>query len=422
MTRYYEHISSVKNEGTHISRYDWIGGSRDYQGYLIISDFKLSFYFDQKVNDTKLEEILQPYPKSNFLTIYIHNPEAAYRQIIDMFTREHKDSKGSKVSAENYYPRIESIIKVKSNYIYRDMLLDFIWNLFYRNNFEETKQMRLLKSFILSDKLLSGIKHKLFYSEYILRHDPYDIERRANKSVTPFILKTLNDKLENEYIINYWIYLLDDKNEVFMSPKEGWFKSREEELNTVLDSIYTKKLQNVEDLETLSFKLSVKRRSFKLIRKILSHGEHWRQKLKNSIPDIFLPRLVMGIMFGWVLIITDGEKFKMFNEEDRVSLSHHLLSHFSLLLLILGVFLFIFLYRESRKVAPSEDRKKIIGRNIIITIFGFSYSWLVCKVIVSFKIIHLNNHCDAIGLSLMAFYIGFFFQLLLQDKSTTESL
>ncbi|MCC6447704.1 MAG: hypothetical protein IT215_03365, partial [Chitinophagaceae bacterium] len=141
MTRYYEHISSVISDGTHISRYDWQGGNNNYQGYLIITDFKLSFYFDDKVNNAKLEEILQPDPKYNFLTIYIHNPEAAYRKIIDMFSKEHKVSEELKdFSTKNYYPRIESTIKVNSNYIYRDMLLDFIWDLFYRNNFAETKQ------------------------------------------------------------------------------------------------------------------------------------------------------------------------------------------------------------------------------------------------------------------------------------------
>ena len=423
MTRYYKHKESVEFEGEYISCYDWLGECEAHRGRIIITEHKLIFYFNKINTASSLVEMLQPDPNFNFLTIHYQQPKGAYRNIKKIFSEKSEGEESGinkKINAIVYRPRTTNQKETETTYIYRNMFLDFIWDLFYRNSFNETKRSDRLKEVILNDTLLAGIKSKLFYHEITCNKDPYEKEWKGVKTTQFNLLGEIQRNKETDIIIDYWNYLLDDSSENVINPKYNqWFESREKELNAVVQSANKLQIKNKKELETLTYKLFIKRQSPGIFI-LLFHGSGLYHKLRSSFPDILLPRLILAIVFGWVLICTDGSSFKFYDTDTKIS--NHILSRHSLLISIVGIALLTFLYKENRRNAPSEKSCDLWIRAILIALIGICYSLSISLGINYFGLIKMEGFCNYLGISLCAFYIGFFLQLLLQDKSTTESL
>jgi len=98
---------------------------------------------------------------------------------------------------------------------------------------------------------------------------------------------------------------------------------------------------------------------------------------KNAVSfKIFLPRLFVGILSGWLVFITTEEIFKM-----DISITNRMtLTIFIIIILILGMYM----YYEIRNIAISAKRDLIFKRVFKILGLGFSISFIIGVVLSLF--------------------------------------
>jgi hypothetical protein len=135
------------------------------------------------------------------------------------------------------------------------------------------------------------------------------------------------------------------------------------------------------------------------------------RKVRALIPDVFIPRLIIAIISGWILFSTDGDSFKgIFSQKIWIVVAFL-------------AFMLVFLYKESRKIANSESLISLAVRASLVLFYGYVLSCLFgIGVSLNPKSnIEMSNPAF-LSISFWILFISFFLQLLIQDKTPTESL
>lgn len=104
-------------------------------------------------------------------------------------------------------------------------------------------------------------------------------------------------------------------------------------------------------------------------------------KLKDSvsvlIPQIFLPRMTIAIISGWLIFFTSEELVRIDMELDGRSLLF-------IIILVLSM-MAVFMYNEVRNIAPSLRRKKVYTRIFTISGLAFLISYSIGYTIMPFS-------------------------------------
>jgi hypothetical protein len=503
----FEYIGKVQIDDSSFYRYDW--KEKDKQISVIIGESKVTFYLIEDIKENK--EVFKTKNRDNFLTIHYHYPEKSHREIkklmpvlssyiklilkyinfkkkiVELFNKEGKvllrisflfqvltlvdclygflskkavKFEFSKIWLESLKGKVEIVNNEKENLeellsIKKQALEQFIWKLFSRNEFGESRKVDMLKETILKDKLLSGIKYKYFYSKL----KPLKKKLEGKKGT---VYNNSKISIVNDSISDYWNFLLEDSNEIVIRPQyHGWFKSREKEILDVVESANKVDIENEKELESLTIKLLLRRQnaiaalgilfplyttqfvfSFLIVSFVgifigtqLNYNYYipltiliviivsfvifnikkgindFFRKVRALIPDVFIPRLIIAIISGWILFSTDGDSFKgIFSQKIWIVVAFL-------------AFMLVFLYKESRKIANSESLISLAVRASLVLFYGYVLSCLFgIGVSLNPKSnIEMSNPAF-LSISFWILFISFFLQLLIQDKTPTESL
>jgi hypothetical protein len=445
----FKYIGKVQIDDSSFYRYDW--KEKDKQPIsVIIGESKVAFYL---IEDEENDNVFKTKNRDSFLTIHYHYPEKSHREIKKLKLVKSEFAKFKESPLAYLYNKIKNCntdtekhedIKIKA-------LEQFIWKLFSRNEFGESRKVEVLKETILKDKLLSGIKYKKFYSKL----KPQQIKSIQQENT---VFKKSGNSIVNESISDYWNFLLEDSNEIVIRPQyHGWFKSRESEILDILKSANEMDIDNEKELESQTIKLLLRRQNaiaalgvlfpiytteFIFIFLLISlEGvficnllnisyykpiivlailsilflivnstvviKDFLRKFRALTPDIIIPRLIIAIVSGWILLSIDGSNLK------------EVLIKNVCVLLSLGGFMLVFLYKESRKIAVSESPITLAFRAFSVMFYGFVLS---CTFGVVFKKNGTLLNEDLLYNAIWVLFISFFLQLLIQDKTPTESL
>jgi hypothetical protein len=494
----FKYIGKVQIDDSSFYRYDW--KEKDKQPIsVIIGESKVAFYL---IEDEENDNVFKTKNRDSFLTIHYHYPEKSHREIkklmpvlslnikwilkyinfkkkiVELFKKERKVPLGIhflfqviklidsvytflakrsekhefyKKWLESLKAKVKIVSEKKENHeellsLKKLALEQFIWKLFSRNEFGESREVDVLKETILKDKLLSGIKYKKFYSE--LKPQPNKTEELEYS-----VYNNSKKSLVNESISDYWNFLLEDNNEIVIRPQyHGWFESRETEILDILKSANEVDVDNEKELESQTIKLLLKRQKgiealgilfpirtsqfivsfliISLIGVIISNEfsysyyytlsillvlsilflyvnfkagmKNFGRKFRALTPDVIIPRLIIAIISGWILMYIDGKSLsEVFN-------------HNLWIIFFLGMFMLVFLYKESRKIAESESFFSLAYSAIHVMSYGY-----VLSCAFGFG---LNLNCNLFYNASWVLFISFFLQLLIQDKTPTESL
>jgi hypothetical protein len=342
----------------------------------------------------------------------------------------------------------------------REVLTHFIIDLFINKCFTFIPNYRKLKNSLKSNSFYSGLVLKQLFKNFV---DTGDSNDEIN------LVSSYIKKKKKKIIHLYWEFLLNEKNEFFITHKSkfNYFESLEKEINTI--SVYVKncgyenefeleieltsklllKRYNIleavkivlpkkpgaflvgsvlliktmtiltvfylyylfnfnPNYELMSILLEILRYSFSFLiifipifhlifsylpnlNFIINKGKYFL--ISSIFPQIYLPRLCIATLSGWLLFATAQETDNIF---DSINNSNNYLIIFFMIFLFLSMY--VLLYNEIRNTAPSENKNSKIIRSIHVLIIGLIVSiGLGCIIMFPiFNTLSLNDNTQLV--------------------------
>lgn len=234
------------------------------------------------------------------------------------------------------------------HFCFANVFLDFLFDLYYTYVFRESRHFEQLRASIKSNPLYFAILAKC---EYYFSFKKISLNTKNYREIEESHFKETREN---------WLDILTDETNIKMLAKSDWFDNNlEKEINEIIipkeigKEIEFKKSIREKVLEFYIDRLAINS-AFKFYKK------NPTKKDKSEWIIMSMPKLLITIFLSWIaysqtLGKTPGSSWL-----------------FNLVILFIGLFfIFIYLNRELRKIAPYLSWKEIIWRGICIISYSF---------------------------------------------------